>query len=251
MKVRHIGHEVLVERGSIDPDEWTKIKRRAALEIVRGIKSRYDKVDEDPQVGFDFKRDWRTAPLPVGTVFGSDFDYWNYVVGDAFAMWRMYARQIHRDFIAERIAGWTEEYKDPKTGKTHKRATGASVPFYAEELAVWQNDASVTPNTPLTGPKITIGPTADFAAFLEDWDYSKSTKIGSNGPVKLFQNAGVMNFITRQLQNKYRSVHTITMVPVKNPKESKIRPIDNRKKPVEIVPVILVLPRHYRKVFGK
>lgn len=229
-KVHIDGLERILSKGLLSQEEWDKIKREAAMEQHREIMQRARGADESPQVTWDYSKDWRKASLPNGRPFGSDYDYWNYVVDDAFEMWAQYAPTIPNDFIAESIA---------------REAKGWSNTFYAEGFGVWQNGAEVSRGTPLHGPRVDVGPTADFSAFLERWNYSKTRNAGLV-PLK-FTTMGVLNFMTITLAQRYRGIHTVFMMPIKPNSKSSIRQIDGRTRPVGILPIIRIVPRYYRK----
>lgn len=230
MPIIAVGKTRYLERGILPQDEWEKIKRTEALAIHKEIMAKGGTMtDEDPQVGWDYKKDWRTAPLPPGKIFGSDYDYWNHVVLEAKRLWDQYASEIANDFIAESIA---------------KKERGWSIPFYREGVQVWENGEPVGFSKKLNGPTVDFGPTADFAAFLERWNYSKSKGAFE---VPIFRNIGVMHAITQELQRTFSGNHVIYMMPVAPNSRSEIREIDNRTKPVQLVPIIRIKPRHYRR----
>jgi len=228
MPVYIVGFEQFLEKGILPDDEWEAIKRQEAQKIHAGIMRKASRADEDPWVKFDYTKNWRTAHLPQGKVFGSDYDYWNYVVDDALGLWGQWAGQITRDYVAEAKGGM---------------AKGSSIPFYAHPLQVWQNRRPVAPSERLEGPQIDIGPTADFSVFLESWNYSKKKSI----PLKLFWNIGVMHAIARQLSDDYRGLHTVFAMPIRPNDRSEIREIPNRQEPILTLPIIRILPRHYSR----
>lgn len=226
------GFERIIERGILDPEEWTRIKRDVAFEEEKRILSAAPAANEDPQVGWDFHKDWRRErQLKMGEAIGSDFDYWNYVVDDAFQLFDNFTSSslFRRDYKAESIAGWEK---------------GVSIEKYREYgLAVWQNGVKVDRGAPLEGPRVDVGPTADFAAFMERWSYSQTS---NRGVIAVFENIGIMNAIARRLQADYRGVHTIFVMPVQ-PKAPLAEPTPNRVKPVGVYPVIRIVPRHYSR----
>lgn len=233
VSVDFTGLNRFVTRGAIDEDDWQKMKLDVAWDISKEVHAATPLVNEDTFIAGSYKRDWKTQPVPPNVPFGSGFDYWDYVVRDAFSLWRQYTGSMDaglRDFIAEGISkGWKK---------------GESLSFYASELAVWQNGVPVAPGSHLEGPQIDIGPTADFALFLERWNYAKGTM---RGRVAIFHNIGVLNVIARKLQRDYDGIHTVFLMPVKPKSRGAIRATPNRKKPVALFPVIRVLPRHYLK----
>ena len=224
-----IGLNQFIERGPIPADEWDKYKREAMQEQHQEVMRANPNADEDPQVAWNFRKDWRTAPLPPTQVFGSDYDYWSYAVNDALDLWKRYAPAMPQiDYIAERIAndpsGWTRG-------------------VYAGGFGVWQDGVKTTFGARLEGPRVDVGPTADFAAFLENWDYGRKF---SAGPVMLFRHIGVLNTIAHELAVAYLGVHTITMMPIRATSPDTIK-TKNRTKPVYTFPIIRIAPRHYRK----
>lgn len=239
MKVYAIGFDRFIEQGILPEAEWERIKRDAARQIHGEIIGRAPQADEDPQVGFDYRKDWRTARLPKGKIFGSDYDYWNYVVDDAFRLWNVFAGQVQRDYIADRIAKW---------GK------GGSIPFYTQHpdaLQVWQNGVPVGRTLRFDGPQIDVGPTADFSVFLERWNYSKNRRKLRN----LVWEVGVMHAIARQLSTDYRGVHTVFVMPIRPKDRSQVREIPNREQSssghITTFPIIRILPRHYGRRSGR
>lgn len=226
------GNKVNILRGLLDEKEWTKVKRNIAEEQIKKIRDRAPKCDEDPQVNWNFRRDWRKDPLPVGTSFGSDFDYWNYVVNDAFELWKQFAPLImtpqYHDYVAEGKAGW------PKYESGQFYANGE------DAFAVWENGVKVNRTHNFHGPQIDLGPTADFSVFLERWDFSQKRPPILNA----VRGVGVMETITRILQIKYDGVHTIFKFPIR-PDLRETREIPRRKEPIVTLPLVRVLPRHF------
>lgn len=225
------GFETIIERGLMDPDEWTQFKRQIAEEYISDVKQKAPACDEDTQVQWNFRKDWRKEKLPLGTSFGSDFDYWSYVVNDALDMWSTYAPMIVtpmlRDYVAEGKAGWSK---------------GQSGLFYTqgESFAIWENGVKVNRTHKFNGPQIDMGPTADFSVFLERWDHSKKRP-----PILTkFRMIGVVEAIARNLQLKYAGVHTIFKFPIR-PEIRESREIPNRKEAIKTLPLIRVLPRHF------
>lgn len=232
MPVVQVGNTKYLERGLVSPEEWEKIKREVAMELHREIMGKGGAfTDEDPQVAWDFKKDWRVARLPMGKVFGSDYDYWNHVVQEGRRLWNQHAGNITRDYIADSIARNAPEWP-------------GSVQFYEDGLQVWQNGNPVGFNVQLHGPQVDFGPTADFAAFLERWNFSNSTRAFSAIP---YQGIGVMRFIERELQQSFAGAHTIYMMPIKPNDTSEVRETPDRKNPVRTFPIIRIVPRHYRR----
>lgn len=230
-KVFAFGYERIIEQGVISDQEWENIKRDEARKIDAEIKRKAPRLDEDPQVSWNYRRDWRTAPLPAHVKFGSDYDYYNYVVSDCFDLWNVFGRLVQRDYVAERKAHWER---------------GASVPFYrddAKALAVWQNGKVVTAGTHLEGPQVDVGPTADFSVFLEQWNYSKSKA----KPIKIAWGIGVMHAIARQLAVDYAGIHTVFVMPIRPSNRSEVRAIPHRPEPIVTFPIIRILPRHYSR----
>jgi hypothetical protein len=225
-----------VEPGIIPAAEWEKIKRRVALETHDKIMAMSGgQGNEDPHVGYDFSKNWRTSPLPQGVVFGSMYDYWGVVAREAQRLWFQHAPQIAHDFIAEKIAGL-----DP--------AERESVPFYTQSFGVWDNGVKTSFAARMEGPHVDVGPTAEFAVFLEKWEFGK--REGQIPRVIPYQYIGVMNYITRELQASFGGNHTIFMTPVKPEDRSAITALDGpkaRKTPVMLVPIIRVRPVQYQK----
>ena len=230
MPIIAVGNTRYLERGILPEDEWEKIKRDEALAIHNEIMAQGGRLtDEDPQVAWDYKKDWRTAPLPMGKVFGSDYDYWNHVALEAKRLWNAFAPDIANDFIAESIAG---------------EGRGWSVPFYHDGFGIWENGKPTQFTAKLGGPTVDVGPTADFAAFLERWNYSKSK---ADYIVPIYRNIGVLHAITQELQHTFAGIHTIFMMPIRPNDTSQIKTLDNRKTPVLTFPIIRIKPRHYRR----
>lgn len=229
MPVITVGGRVYIERGIMPADEWEQYKRAEALKIHQEIMARGGPLtDEDPQVGWDFKKNWRTAKLPPNKVFGSDYDYWNHVTLEAKRLWDQHIGNIKNDFIAE----WIARQKAPW-----------SIEFL-KDVDVWENGESVGFGKPLHGPRVDFGPTADFAAFLEQWDYSKSS---APVVIPLYYGIGLMHFIARRLQEMFAGVHTIYIMPIKPEDTGSVRKTPNRNVPVQLFPIIRIVSRHYRK----
>lgn len=227
MPVEVRGLDVLIKQGLVPDDEWEKIKREEAFKVEREILSRAPKADEDPQVGWNFRKDWKRGRLPKGQVFGSDFDYWNYVVDDAVRLWKSWAGGLSsgfRDYIAEHKAGW------PK---------GRSLDVYRASYNLWQNGRIVTEGTKLEGPQVDFGPSADFAVFMEKWASGTLPSLPT-----IFNGIGVLHAIGRKLAADWFGVHVVRVQTVapNNPDAVRIR---GREDPVRLFPIIRILPRHY------
>lgn len=232
MPVITLGLDRLISQGPIPDDEWEKYKRDVMREEHQEVMRANPHADEDPQVKWDFHRDWRTAKLPKGEVFGSDYDYWHDVANDALRLWKQYAPKMpQRDFVAERIA------------RKQDLPYGWSRDVYAVGFGIWENGVKTSFGARLEGPRVDVGPTADFAAFLENWQYGR--KFGA-GPVAIYEHIGVLNVIARELAVAYLGVHSIFMMPVKTTSTDAI-PTPDRTKPVSTFPIIRIAPRHYRK----
>jgi hypothetical protein len=226
-----IGLTKIIERGLIDPDEWDRIKRGVAQDVHNSIMAANPRADEDAQVKWNYKANWRTTKLPKDGVFGSDYDYWNDVVNDAFQLWHQHAGQITADFIADVIA------KQPEA-QWSKR-------FYAAGFGVWERGVEKNRSTKFEGPVVDVGPTADFAVFLERWNYSKTS---NTGKVPIYHEIGVMNFIARKLALDWKGVHTVYLMPIRPKDLSSVRKTPHRNTPVITLPIIRIAPRHYRKI---
>lgn len=225
------GYERIIEQGVIPDREWEAVKRTEVLSLVDDAKRKAPLLDEDPHVRWDFHRDWRTSRLPANVKWGSDLDYYSYVVQDAIRLWGTFAGRVRRDYLAERYAHWPR---------------GASVPFYLAEYEVWQNGVKVSPGARLTGPQVDFGPTADFALFLEQWNYSRSKA----QPLALVWGIGLLHAIARQLAVEYQGIHTVFVMPIKPNDRSAVREIPNRGDttgPIRLLPTIRILPRHYSR----
>jgi hypothetical protein len=226
-----VGLTKIIERGLIDPVEWENVKRGVAQEIHNEIMALNPRANEDAQVKWDYKKDWRRTRLPAHTVFGSDYDYWNDVVDDAFKLWDTHARNITADFVADAIA------KQPESQW--------SKGFYAAGFGVWERGVEKNRNTRFEGPVVDVGPTADFAVFLERWNYSRTK---NSGKVPIYHEIGVMNFIARKLAQDWKGIHTVYLMPIRPKDLSSVRKTPNRSTPVITLPIIRIAPRHYRKV---
>ena len=221
------GLETLIQQGMIPDKEWEQIRREEAYKVEREILSRMPRADEDEQVGWNFRKNWKRGRLPKGVTFGSDFDYWNYVIDDAVRLWKSWAGGLTRgyhDYIAEHKAGW---------------AKGDSLQKYAASYNVWQNGRIVSENMKLDGPQIDFGPSADFAVFMENWASGSL----SNLPT-IFRGIGVLHAIGRKLAADWSGVHVVRVQTVapKNPDAIRIK---GRTDPIRLFPIIRILPRHY------
>lgn len=231
MAVFAFGYERIIEQGVMSDREWEGVKRDVVLELVNTAKRKAPLADEDPHVSWNFNRNWRTARLPATVKWGSELDYFSYVVQDATRLWDAFAGRVKRDYIAERIAGM---------------AKGASIPFYLEGYEIFQNGKKVSPGARLTGPQVDFAPTADFSLFLEQWNYSRSKA----KPLELVWGIGMLHAIARQLAVDYAGIHTVFAMPVKPKDRSTVREINNRATttgPIQLLPIIRILPRHYAR----
>lgn len=230
MPIIRVGGTVRLEQGILPDKEWEAIKREEALKVHREIMAASgNTADEDPQVGWNFRKDWRTSPLPSNVVWGSSYDYWNLIVDEVMRLWRAHSGGIDDDFIADKIA---------------KAPDGWAKAAYMSSLQVWQNGLPVSPGTKLHGLRIDIGPTMDYAAFLEQWSHSRSTQAVHVIP---YQRIGLLNFIARQIRATFPRVHAVMAIPIKPDDTSAVDKTPNRTKPVTIFPVIRIVSRHYRK----
>ena len=233
-QITSVGLTKVVERGVIPEEEWAQIKRTVARELDAEIRRAAPSADEDPHVHYNYKKDWRTANLPLGKVFGSDYDYWQLVVDDVFRLWDRWAGNIYHDFIAESIA----KEKAPWSVERYKGAG----------LEVWENGRPVGQKHNFHGPRVDVGPKADFSVFLERWSHSKTTNAGV---VPLFWTIGVLNAIARQLAVEYAGVHTVFLMPIKPTDRSEAVLTPNRSRPVELFPIIRIAPRQWAQKRGR
>jgi hypothetical protein len=229
MPVEIRGLDVLIKQGVISDEDWQKIKREEALKVESEILSRSPKADEDQQVGWNFRKKWKSGKLPKGMIFGSDFDYWNYVVDDAIRLWLSWAGSLrvgYHDYIAEH-----------KTRGLWKK--GDSLDVYKGSYNVWQNGKIASENMNLEGPTVDFGPSADFALFLEKWASGSLPNVPT-----IFRGIGVMHAIGRKIAADWDGVHAIRVQSIKpyNP-DSIFTP--GRSEPINLFPIIRILPRHY------
>ena len=229
------GFTRIIEQGLIPDKEWDRIKKRVGFEVEAEILRAAPQADEDPQVNWNFRRDWRKVTLKSKDSFGSDFDYWNYVVDDAFRYFERFTSgdQVSRDYVAEAIAKWEK---------------GKSVSEYRDlGLTIWDYRSGkpviVSRGTRLEGPRVDVGPSAEFSLFFEAWSNGKNTNqvLG-----RVFWNVGVIHAVGRQLEADYNGIHKIVVRPIK-PDHPIAEPIPNRKTPIYTFPIISILPRHYSR----
>jgi hypothetical protein len=223
------GLKQIIAQGFVPDDEWEKIKREEAYKVEKEILSATPRADEDEQIGFNFRKNWKLQKLPKSVPFGSDFDYWNYVVDDAIAMWKSWAGGLmvgYHDYIAEH-----------KTKGAWDK--GDSLKEYAKSYTVWQNTKIVSENTPLEGPIVDFGPAVDFALFMEKWSSGNLPNLPS-----IYIGIGVLHAIGRKLASDWAGIHTVRVQTLK-PKEPAAKPIPGRTERILLFPVIRILPRHY------
>lgn len=223
------GLKQIITQGFVPDDEWEKIKREEAYKVEQEILAATPRADEDEQIGFNFRKNWKREKLPKGVPFGSDFDYWNYVVDDAIALWKSWAGSLtigYHDYIAEHKA----------KGVWDK---GESLKVYAASYNVWQNGKITSERARLEGPTVDFGPSADFALFMENWSSGRLPNLPT-----IFNGIGVLHAIGRKLASDWYGVHTIRVQSIRPDQPDSI-PTPGRTEPVQLFPIIRILPRHY------
>lgn len=200
------------------------MRREEALKVEAEVNAAAPQNKETEQVAWRFGRSWKAGRIGTQEVFGSDFDYWKYVVKDAVAMWTSWVGSLtnhYDDYIAESYAG---------TGK------GWALGEY-KSYGVWQNGVKVGEDAKFTGPQVDFGPTADFSVFLEHW------KLANLPNIPAFNMIGVLHTIGRKLAADWSGVHSIRVIPIA-PENAGLDHISGRPEPVRIYPIIRISTRH-------
>jgi hypothetical protein len=193
----------------------------AATEIDADVRATTPSVDTDDMVRRDYNRSWRGGKFNVGDLIGSDYDYWSLVVNDAFNEFDKLAKGA-RDIIADHIAGFD----------------GYSQSSYPSALTVWENGIEVSRKHRFEGPRIEIGPSVDFALFLENWN------TGNLPNIPVLQMVGVLHLVARALHYAWAGVHHIYATAIK-PNSPRAAMTPRRSEAIELFPLIVILPRHY------
>lgn len=217
MVIRMPALDEMIRIGTLSTEEATRIKREEGLkvdsEIRRGTAGVKPDGDVDPFVRWRFNKDWKRVDLPVGTSFGSDYDYFDEVLRDCIQLFTRYAPGGDPDPLGYNWFGGT--------GRDYQQAWD-----------VWYE-----------GPHmIRFGPTVDYALFLE-----RRPK-GTAPNIPLLYTHGVLHGIADKLQRKYLGVHKIYATAMK-PESGNVAAATrrHRKEPISHYPYIKITHRHAKR----
>ena len=221
-----------------DTRDITRIKRQALRQMEAKVMKQRTKPDRtsDRFVAWKFKNDWANLDLPLGTIAGTDLDYFDAAAQDCIELFHTwgYPGSIDPDQPGRQAFGSVK---------------GGSVKYNAH-YALWQNRREVQSPHGLTGPWVDFAPTVDYALFLE----KSATTNTNNLNAPLLRGIGVLHAIAERLQTKYARVMRIfahTQVPKSGNSIAERRGnIRSRRGggsgPVRTFPVIRIMHRHYR-----
>jgi len=227
-----------VQQGILNPDMRNDVRRQAAFQADQEIRNGRGRLADAPddQVGWNFRKSWRTAKFNERQVIGSDYDYYNIVLGQIISMYK----------------GATGVRDPDPTGNLLFGPTAGS---YRDSYGIWENGKQVSKGKKLEGPIVDFGPIVDYGLFMEKWNTHGAKRSVNPGASYNFNKqvlfrVGVLHAIANRMAAKWAGVHKIRVQTVK-PHERHVR-LDPRadralgsSDPIELFPIIRILPRHY------
>lgn len=223
--------KVLLRGGLITEEDLKPLAEEGLREEDYRARRGHPQVDADDQVNWNYKRTWRGGQWQLDDTIGIDYDYWNEVVDDIMTRWHKVSKIVatqYYDYIADSYArkgGGPEFY--------------SSFEIASSMLGVWENEKKVTPKAQLHGPQVDVGPTLDFALFLEDWERGSLPNLN-----RIYQTVGALHAIWQDVAIRWSGIHKISMIAIK-PGKVAATPTPGRTEPIELFPIIRILPRHY------
>ena len=188
----------------------------------------------DRFVAWKFRKNWANLDLPLGTVAGTDLDYFDAAAQDCIQLFHTWGYPGSID-------------PDPQGRAAFGSVKGGSVKYNAH-YALWQNKREVKSPHGLVGPWVDFAPTTDYALFLE----KSATRNSNNLNAPLLRGVGVLHAIAERLQMKYARAMRI-FAHTQSPKAgtSMAEGLGNVRShrsgdPVRLFPVIRIMHRHYR-----
>lgn len=217
-------------------DHRKEILLDAAFEVDKDLKTkgaRFSDESSDDFVRWNFRRTWRGGQVKERDTFGTDYDYYTEIAKQAHTLFRSWAPAGDPDVQGHNWFGGVH----PSMG-------------YKDSLRIWQNRKPVSWGQPLDGPQIDIGPTVDYALFLEDWVATK----GPQAYPVILQGIGVMHAIAARLNSDWQGAHHIYAMSIK---PDHVRVAERRKRrssrvaagfavgqSIDLFPIIRIQPRH-------
>lgn len=172
--------------------EWDRMRLEEARREDARIRT-HPHAQPTEFVAGNFKRRWSGGNIEPDKRFGSDYDYWGAVVEEAINLWNQYASGLvagYHDYIAEGKHGWPKHFS-----LDAYRSAG---------VEVWDNGTRTSPGATLKGP-VDIGPTADFAIFLEI----------PGAHFRVFRGIGVVRAVADTLDARWRHAHRVFFATTK------------------------------------
>ena len=232
----------MLNSATLSEKQATEIKRKALRRMHGRVMRQPTRPDRtsDQFVAWDFRKRWEKEPLPLGTIAGSDYDYFDAAMQDCITLFRTW--------------GFPGRVDPDKPGRFMFGPIQGD-PAYNSMYEIFQNGVKVNSPHNLRGPWVDFGPTVDYALFLE----KSVTKQTNNLNAPLLRGVGVLHAIADRLQRKYAGVHRI-FAHVQRPKGAVAlqrsaraagRPSGNKDPsrgldPIQLFPVIRIMHRHWK-----